>query len=176
MNIFQAPMAKCKATVGQLGSNVYDLILILKSKDMQPFIDGSNKRVICMLNKDNEVRSGLMSYGDGDFYLILNKRIQKNMDLEPGDPLEVEVIKDESEYGMDFPEEFQQALDLEPEALKYFLELSMAKRRNLIYLVNKVKRPETRIKKALVISEYLRDCRGALDFRELNEAFKKANS
>ena len=168
-------MAICKARVDQLGSNVYDFILVIPKESAQLYIEGSNKRVICTFNPDNQVRSGLMAYGDGDFYLILNKKLKKNLDLEVGDILEVDLQKDESEYGMDFPEEFREALALEPQAEKEFLNLSMAKRRNLLYLVNKVKRPETRIKKALVIADYLKSCGGILDFKALNEAFKSAN-
>ena len=53
-----------------------------------------------------------------------------------------------------------------------FHNLTPGKQRNLIYIVAKPKSQDIRIRKAIVIIEYLKSSGGTIDFKELNEALK----
>jgi uncharacterized protein YdeI (YjbR/CyaY-like superfamily) len=117
-----------------------------------------------------------MPGGERGYFIVLNKQIREELDLKEGDFIQVELKKDLSEYGMEFPVELREALKLDPHGASCFETLSMGKKRNLIYLVNQSKQSETRIRRAVAIVEYLSSVNGKLDFKELNTAIRLANS
>lgn len=63
------------------------------------------------------------------------------------------------------PEEFQAVLDSDLEAYERFEKLIVGKKRSLIYLILRIKNSQTRIGKALIISENIK--MGITDQREL---------
>jgi len=67
-------------------------------------------------------------------------------------------------------------MEQEPEAKLVFDKLTPGKQRTLIYIVNKVKNPESRMKKAQAISHHLKVCQSNLDFKQLNELIKYYNN
>lgn len=71
-------------------------------------------------------------------------------------------------------EEMEVVFQEEPQAFKLFEELTPGKQRTLIHIVKKVKNPDLWIKKALTIAEHLIRNRGKLDFKELNEDFRRS--
>ncbi|MBR9861675.1 DUF1905 domain-containing protein [bacterium] len=164
-----------KAEIRRLQSDVWWYGLFLPNKEIQSFLESEDRRVICDIEGKHKFHCALMPFGDGQYFININKAIRKKFDLEEGDQLNIKLTKDESEYGMPMPEELREAMDLDPEADTYFHKLSAGKQRNLIYIVSQAKQSPTRIKKALVILDYLKEAEGKLDFRELNEAFKEAN-
>ncbi len=133
------------------------------------------RRVIACLNEDLTFHCALMSDGKGGSFIMLNKEIRSKLGLEHGSNVQVELKKDSSKYGMDMPEEFSSALSFDEDVSLLFHQLTPGKQRSLIHLVAKNKLSETRIKKALVIMDYLKNSSGKLDFKELNEAFKHSN-
>lgn len=66
-------------------------------------------------------------------------------------------------------------LEQEPIADKYFHALTPGKQRSLIYIVSQLKNPDPHIKKALGIVEHLKEEKGKLYFRLLQEKFKEIN-
>ena len=64
-------------------------------------------------------------------------------------------------------------MEQDEEADKYFHQLTPGKQRSLLHIIAKPKREETRLKKAVVITEYLKTNKGKLDFTALNLAFKE---
>ena len=68
----------------------------------------------------------------------------------------------------------KELLLLDPEAEHVFHKLTIGKQRSLLYVIGQPKTSEARLKKAIVITEYLKLTGGKLDFKDLNEAFKQA--
>lgn len=134
-----------------------------------------NKRVICTLNDHEAFHAGLMPDGKGNTFIKLNKQRMKEFALHVGQPLDICLEKDESKYGMFMPEEFEELLYQDPEGEAYFEALTPGKKRSLIYIVDKVKSENIRLRKALVILQHLKQNRGTLDFRQLNEDLKNSN-
>ena len=99
----------------------------------------------------------------------------KEFSLQVGQGLNIVLEKDKSKYGMSVPEEFEELLYQDPEGEAYFEALTPGKKRSLIYIVDKVKSENIRLRKALVILQHLKQNRGALDFRQLNEDLKNSN-
>lgn len=159
----------------EANSGVYGLHLPIKKEIASEFIDGSNRRVKCTINNQLTVTSGLMPFSDY-WYIILNQEVQKKLGIEIGDEVEVHIEKDNSEYGMDMPEELRVLLDQDTTGNRYFHALTPGKQRNLIYIVNKVKSSDNRLNKALAIVDHLVEMNGQLNFKLLNSKIKEYNN
>ena len=124
------------------------------------------------VNDSKEIPCAIMPSSEGFYFININKEIRKDLKLKIGDVVSVKIKKDESKYGMPVPEEFAEVLYLDPDVDKYFHKLTPGKQRSLLYLIAKPKGQETRIKKAIVISEHLKKHKGKLDFKILNQEYK----
>ncbi|MFK7900779.1 MAG: YdeI/OmpD-associated family protein [Cyclobacteriaceae bacterium] len=146
-------------------------------KYIKPFIDeGRNKkRVICCLSNTECIHAALMSDGAGGFFIMINKELKKKLDLSEGSKLTVSLEEDTSKYGIPMPEEMQELMGQDSEGDHYFHALTRGKQRSLLYLIGKPKTSGTRLKKALVIINYLKGTKGKLDFKELNQAMKNSS-
>ena len=140
-----------------------------------PFVEGDDRRVICTLEDSHRMHAALMPRGEG-FFILINKQIRDKFGLSLGDPVKVHLEKDRSEYGMPMPEELMVTLAQDEGAHRYFHALTPGRQRTLIYVVAKVKNPDSRIRKALAIAEHLNTSRGKLDFKALNLVIKRYNN
>ncbi len=138
-------------------------------------ISEGDRRVICVINEEYKMHCALMP-SDAYWYIIFSKNIRTQMNLKNGNVIHVQIEKDVSEYGMEMPDELQEVFNQEPEAFDFFKELSPGKQRNLIYIVNKVKNTDSRLRKALAIAAHLSEVGGKLDFKKLNETIKYYNN
>ena len=135
-------------------------------------MDGKDRRVICRLNDQIEFPCAIMFKGEDYFFVNVNKPTRTKLRLEVGNKVEVEMWKDDSEYGMPMPEELAEIFLMDPEADKAFHALTKGKQRSLIYIVGKPKSSDIRIRKAVAMTEYVKSCKGVVDFKVLNEAMK----
>ena len=139
------------------------------------FISKTNKRVVCKLNDEFEFQCALMPKGDGAYFININSEIRKKLKLNIGSSVQVELKKDESKYGLPMPEEFDELLKIDDELNEVFHKLTPGKQRSLLHIIGKPKTSETRLNKAIVISEYLKQVNGKIDFKQLQQAFKDYN-
>lgn len=164
-----------EAGVVRLDSEVWYLAVPVPKEISSHFQKLGTRRVVCTFNNKVKNHCALMPGGDLGWYILINKEIRKKLDVREGELVKIHLKKDDSEYGMPMPEEFSTALDLDEEGKHYFHELTPGKQRSLIHLVGKLKNPDKRISKALTILEHLKEVHGKLDYKMLNEAFKRAN-
>lgn len=168
-------MISISTTIGNSNNKVFYLHIIVPKEVVEQFhFDGKAKRVMCSINKDSAFHAAFMPKGDGNFFININNDIIKKHNLSEGEVVHVDLKKDHSKYGMPMAEEFEACLHQDSKARTFFEALSPGKQRNLLYLVNKVRSPELRINKSLVIMEHLKATGGKLDFRLLNQRFKEA--
>jgi hypothetical protein len=137
-------------------------------------VEGNDRRVICVINDVLKLHSALMP-NKGNWFIMLNKENQKKLDVSLNTTIFVCLIKDRSEYGMPMPDEFREVLNQEPDADKYFHELTPGKQRTLLHIVSKVKSVDSRIRKSLAICDHLLANKGFVDYKLLNEAIKEYN-
>lgn len=109
------------------------------------------------------------------WYVLVNKELRNKLGINEGNTVEVLLEKDHTEFGHEVPEEFQVMMDQDEEGRSYFQSLTPGKKRALIYLVTKVKNSDSRIKKSLAIFHHLKEVKGKLDFKMLNETIKHFN-
>ena len=137
------------------------------------FLQSSGSRVVCTLNGDVKHQAALLSSGQGNYFINLNKEIRQKLRLRLGDQVQVELEADQSEYGLTPPEEFLEWIRQDSLGDQYFHILTKGKQRSLIYIMAKPKRSQTRLTKVMAIFEYLHQTEGKLDFRELYDFIKQ---
>ncbi len=166
---------KFKTIVGALKNNVYYEHILVPAKIHDKLAKDGNRRVLCSVEGHEAFPAGLMPDGDGNYFIILNKARMKAFKLSMGQSISVTLEKDTSKYGMPMPEEFEEVLSTDLDGQKYFEQLTDGKKRNLIYMVAKVKNVDLKVTKSLIILDHLKANEGKLDFKLLNEAMKLKN-
>ncbi len=169
MKSFQTVLDKVNSSLG------WNYHILVADDIAQEFID-KDRRVICTVNGVKKLHSALMPDGSGNWFIFMNQKIRSELKIKPGDMLQITLEKDKSEYGMEMPEELQELLNQDDEGSMYFHKLTPGKQRTLIYLVLKVKNTDSRINKSLAIVHHLKEFKGVLDFKILNETIKHYNN
>ncbi|MCC6463694.1 MAG: DUF1905 domain-containing protein [Saprospiraceae bacterium] len=132
------------------------------------FVAKGIKRVVCQLNEQVDFQCGLIPKGEGVYCIVVNKKLRTQLGLQPGAQVAVALRKDDSEYGLPVPEEFEEVLRQDPEGRDWFEALSPGKKRNLLYLAGQIKDPEKRISRAFILIEHLKAQQGSINFKQLN--------
>jgi len=138
-------------------------------------MDGNHRRVKVKFETLGPFPMALMKSKEY-WYILVNQEIRKKLGIDSGHKVMVEIERDHSEYGHEVPEEFSVLLDQDKAGCAYFKALTPGKQRSLIYIVSKVKNPESRMKKSLAILHHLRLAKGSLDFKQLNDIIKYYNN
>lgn len=106
-------------------------------------------RVICKADGHLEFSAAVMALGEGKGYLMLNGKRLKALKKGEGDSVALELMADDSEYGMPMPEELQEILDQDEEIRTRFEGLTPGKKRTILHYIGMVKNPELRLEKAI---------------------------
>jgi len=133
------------------------------------FIDSGSKRVVCEINEVLEYQCALVSKGDNQYVITVNKANRDKLGLKPGSLVRVRVWKDESEYGLPMPEELAELLKQDDLGNQYFHALTAGKLRTLLFMINSAKTPDKRIERGIIVLEHLKKLKGKLDFKILNQ-------
>ena len=91
-------------------------------------------------------RTSTMPYRGG-FYLGLHKATREAAGIEFGDPIEIEITRDDSPRVLALPQELEAAFKAEPGLGERFASLSFSRRRELAEPISEAKRPETRARR-----------------------------
>lgn len=134
-----------------------------------------NKRIICTLNDSYTFHCAMMPKGFFH-YILLNAEICKKLHLKANDTILVEILADKTKYGINISEEMLAVLESDDIGKMLFEKLSPGLQRSTIYLLNKVKNPQSRIEKSLVVLGHLKRNKGVLNFKILNEDFKNSKN
>lgn len=135
---------------------------------------GNSRRVVATLNGTITYQCALMPM-DGDFFILVNKKNRDRLGIIVGDIVHVELIRDESKYGLPMPEELREVLDQDAEGDRLFHALTAGKQRTLLYYIGKWKDIDRRIHYALTIVEHLKRNDGKL-VKELADELKRPMS
>jgi hypothetical protein len=131
------------------------------------------KRLICTADKSVTWPCGLVALRGGNAYIIINKKIMKQLGIALGDAVAVSLKKDAGPYGMSMCDELKTLLDQDQEGHRRFQRLPPSKRRYIIYYVAQVKSSQLRIDRSIRLIENLkRTVEGKESFREILAARK----
>ncbi len=128
----------------------------LDTKTATKLTAGSNKRVVCTINKTITLHAAIMRTKQGMCYIMIAAKYLKQLKIKAGSIAEVVVKKDKSELQFHIPEEFTEVFATDTEAEKFFNSLTDGNKRGLIALVNMVKSSDKKIARALKIAERLK--------------------
>lgn len=147
--------------------------LIVDKKIERKFgFEGKFKRVVCSINGGEAFQCALMPWGE-IFYIIVNKQKRDAIGIVAGDTVNVELIKDESKYGLPMPEEFREVLNQDPVGDRLFHALTAGKQRSMLYLLGNIKDIDKRIHAALIFIEHMKDNEGKIINTALMEELKR---
>ncbi len=122
-------------------------------------LGGLNKqRLLCSINKHPTFQCGMMALGEGRGYITVSKKKLNQFSIALGDVIKVILEPDNSEFGMEVPEELIEIFAQDPEAEKRFMSITPGKQRNIIYYVSGVKNSDKRIERALKLINNLKAC------------------
>jgi bifunctional DNA-binding transcriptional regulator/antitoxin component of YhaV-PrlF toxin-antitoxin module len=133
---------------------------------------GKSRRVVCTLNDKHKFQCALLPSG-GSFYIIVNKKIREKLGISAGSKVKVELIKDESKYGLPMPKEFREVLKQDPEGNKLFHKLTAGKQRSILYWLNKIKDIDKRIHTAFILLDHLKNNDGKIVYERLTAELKR---
>lgn len=157
------------ATLEESNNRLWGAHFVVPDLVARLFIDGNDRRVVCVLNEKIEYQCALLPKGDGSFLITVNKKIRGQLGLKSGNKIHVSLRKDESEYGLPMPEELTEVLAQDEKGSPLFHALTPGKIRTLLYIVANVKSPEKRVARAIAIVEHLKKNDGRINYRQLNE-------
>ena len=129
----------------------------------------TKRRVVCVLNGQDPQQCSLTPIGQGVYIIKVNQKRIKQLALEKGKKVSIELFPDDSKYGLPMPSEMQEVLDHDEEGNKLFHALPAGKLRTLLYIVGEGKNEDKRIFRAVTILEHLKNRRGEIDYKVLNE-------
>lgn len=131
-------------------------------------VGGYGTRLLCSVNGNEKIYSGLVSKGDGNGYIIINGKKQKKWGISISDKeLTATIELDHSKYGMEVPEELEALLDQDREGSKAFEAITPGKQRYIIHYVSSVKSSQKRIDRAILLIENLKTMPEKFDYRHL---------
>jgi hypothetical protein len=125
-------------------------------------------RVVCTVNGKLSFQAGIVALGEGKGYISITRKRLKELGVEHGQRVEVELKRDSSKFGMSMPEELAELLKQDDEGRRRFEKLTPGRQRYIIGYVNGVKNPELRLERAmLLIGNLKRLPEGKEQFRQM---------
>jgi hypothetical protein len=115
-----------------------------------------NQRVIVRLNDQVEWQGGIVALREGDGYIAVSQARMKQLKTERYDEVNVQLRKDNSEFGHEFPEELREVFKQDPEAEQRFRGMSPGKQRTIIYYILQVKSSEKRAERSWMFMSNLK--------------------
>ncbi len=124
-------------------------------------------RVWCTINNTYKYQAALLPAGDGNYFVLVNKSLQKKAAIQMGDQVLVSIEADTSKYGLPFPTEFEMVLEQDPIGQQLFEKLTPGKQRTLLFIVGKPKSSDLRIRNSLAVISHLKNNNGKIVFKQL---------
>ena len=167
--------AKFKSNLERTDSDPPWHILRVPKKKVEHFgFKGNLRRVVCTLNGSETFNCSLFP-SKGDYFITLNKKLRDKLDLDVGDPVTIELSKDESKYGMPMPPEFEEVLRQDPQGKGLFDALSPGNQRLMLKLIVMVNGIDKRISRSLAGIEQLKRSEGKFEYHTQHEAMRAAS-
>ncbi len=155
-------------TLEKFNSKLWAYHVVIPAQAGNKFVSGTDHRVLCTLNETLTFQTALISKGDGNYFINLNKQIRDKLKLKEGSEVAVRLAKDTSEYGLPMPAEFKELLKQDEKGDHFFHALTAGKQRTLLYIVGKPKSADLRIRNGIAVLEHLKKTGGQIDYKQLN--------
>ncbi len=141
-----------------LGTDGYMGALLIPTDIADQLAHDKIKRVVATVShadKSLELHAGVTKK-KGTVYLMFSKAKRKELNVETGDTVKVEMHEDTSKYQAPMTEELEAVLLSDHEAYELFEKMLPGKRRNIIFMVYNQKTSQKRVDVALNAMENLK--------------------
>ncbi|WP_378184113.1 YdeI/OmpD-associated family protein [Aquimarina sp. SS2-1] len=144
--------------------------ILIPNEIVTPFVIQKHRRIVVYIQfESRSVQFHAALQRRNELYFVMfSKKNQKQLDIFPSDYFKVQLLEDTSKYGVEMPEELEAVLQSDPEASEIFESFTDGMKRSLIYYVLGFKNSQTRIDKALMITENIK-----LGIRDKKQILKK---
>ena len=148
-----------------LKSQPFDVALANKQSVVIPiqhidkFIKANQKRVkvtATFNQKSITFYAALKKEKSGMYRIYFSKAKQKELDIFMNDYFQLQIFEDTSKYGVEMSEELEAVLLSDYDAFQLFEGLTPGKKRSIIYAISRYKSPQTRVDKALILTQNLK--------------------
>ncbi|MCB9316157.1 MAG: DUF1905 domain-containing protein [Lewinellaceae bacterium] len=156
-----------KAVIEKFNSRLWTYHFKVPGVIAAVFKENNASRVVCTLNGQETFQCAIMPWSDGIFFINVNKKLRDKLGLSIGSPVQVDLRKDESQYGLPMPEELDELLKQDEPGDDLFQALTPGKKRTLLHFIGSVKNPDLRMHRALLVVEHLKENNGKIDFKYL---------
>ncbi|NQV71769.1 DUF1905 domain-containing protein [bacterium] len=117
----------------------------------EQLIEGETRRVIATINGIEENRA-IHHSKDGEYFLILGLPVLRRIGVKLGDVVVANLISDPNPDEIEIPSELKEAFQMDEIAKKRYFSMTPGMQRSLTTYVTGVKRPESRIKRAMELA------------------------
>ncbi|MCM0606456.1 MAG: YdeI/OmpD-associated family protein [Xanthomonadaceae bacterium] len=125
-------------------------------------------RLLCTLNKKIKFSCGLIPLGEGIGFIMLSKARMKEIGVQRGSSVKVELVLDKSKYGLPMAEELEELLKQDDKGRERFDKLTPGKQRTILYYVGSVKDTDARLERAILLITNLKKATpGKETFRQM---------
>jgi hypothetical protein len=135
-------------------------------------LKGSSRRVSCTLNGSKPIQCALFPIKGGEFFITVSRRLREELKLEEGDDVAIVLKKDDSKYGLPMPKELLEVMKQDKTGSKLFHALTPGNQRLSIRLVDMAQDIDKRIRRSLILLEYLTYREGKFVYSEVSNALK----
>ena len=146
MNSFEFPAPILQQDVGMRNH-----IMPVPTEIAEELIQSGTRRVLATINGVEENRA-IHRSKDGEYFLILGLPVLRRVGAKKGDIVVANLITDPNPDKIDVPVEFAEALNMDEVAKKRYYSMTPGMQRSLTSYVTGVKRPESRIKRAMELA------------------------
>jgi hypothetical protein len=114
-----------------------------------------NQRLIIRLDDRLQWQCGMIAMGEGSGCIPIQAKRLKTLGKTIGDTVQVQLFKDESEYGVEVAEELAIYWEQEPEAFRRFSNLKPSVQRYVLNYVISAKSPGKRLERTVLLMRNL---------------------
>lgn len=123
--------------------------LQIEAEIVNQFEKKRHTRFLCTLEKTSTFQCGLNHLGDGNFFIILSKEKLQAVNKQLGDKIHYELSEDPNPLGVEMPEVLEVILEQDETVKAIFESLTMGKKRNVIFQMNKIKDLDKQVQKTI---------------------------
>lgn len=123
--------------------------LRLSAEEVDRLPNKRHTRLLCTINKQFTFPCGLNHLGDGNFFIIVSSKTLKSLGKQPGDTVSYQLEEDPNPLGVAMPEILEVLLAQDPKLNTAFEQLSMGKKRSVIYGTTRLKDPDKQVQMAI---------------------------
>jgi hypothetical protein len=118
-------MQTLSATLDKVDSSLWSYHIKVDDHIAESFNE-SNRKVVCTINASVSYNAAITSF-HGSWMILINKRNRTLLKVQQGEPLLIQLVADNSTYGMPMPVEFEPVMGQKEEAFELFKKLTLGK-------------------------------------------------